>query len=62
MSKKSKTEKDYEDYNAAIEQKAQEEIENIRRKIRVVKKEAQEIGDSLQSNTEKATAEEQEKS
>ena len=53
MSKKSKIEKDYDEYNATIERKTQEEIEKIKNKIEQVEKEAEKVGKKLQTTQSK---------
>lgn len=50
MPNKPKLEEDYEEYNANIEAKAQEEIKKIRDKIKAVKAEAEKTGETLEAN------------
>lgn len=49
MSSKSKLEKDYDDYNKAVERKAEQEIQKIREDIRRAKKEAEKTGERLEA-------------
>jgi hypothetical protein len=62
MPKKPKIEKDYEEYNAAIECKTQEEIQKIKQKIAKVKKEAEKVGETLESKSGKNQPKTEEKS
>ena len=58
ISSEPKLEKDYQDYNQTIELKAQEEIKKIREKITMVKKEAEKIGETLESSLGEGQVEE----
>jgi hypothetical protein len=62
MSKKSKIEKDYDEYNATIEHKTQEEIKKIKNKIEQVKEEAEKVGEKLQPKATKYHSKGEEKS
>ncbi len=62
MSKKSKIEKDYDEYNAVIERKTQEEIEKIKNKIEQVEEEAEKVGLNLQPKAAKEPSKSEEKS
>ena len=62
MSKKSKIEKDYDEYNATIERKTQEEIKKIKTKIEQVEKEAEKVGDALETKAGKTQSKGDEKS
>jgi hypothetical protein len=62
MSKKTKIEKDYKDYNLTIEKKAQEEIKKIKIKVEHVMKEAKKVGETLESENQEGGSTKQEKS
>lgn len=62
MPKKPKIEQDYDEYNAAIEQKTQEEIKKIKAKIEQVQKEAEKVGETLEPKASKNQPKGEEKS
>ncbi|MGE5533120.1 MAG: hypothetical protein ACM3UN_02080 [Bacillota bacterium] len=51
--KKSEIEKEYNDYNLAIERKAQNEIKKIKERIDQLKKEAEKIGETIEFEGDK---------
>ncbi len=48
MPGKSKSQEDYENYNQAIERKAQEELRKIKEKIEAAKREAEKVGSTVE--------------
>jgi hypothetical protein len=62
MPKKTKIEQDYSEYTATIERKTREELNKINEKIERVKKEAEKVGEALESRVNKDESKEGEKS
>ncbi len=62
MSRKSKIEEDFDEYNAAIERKTQEEIKKIKNKIEQVEEEAEKVGKNLKPKATKSQSKGEEKS
>jgi hypothetical protein len=59
MSSRKKIEKDYVEYSKSIENKAKEEIQKIKEKVEIVRKEAEKTGENInQSSSEKCDFEE----
>ena len=59
MSSRKKIEKDYVEYSKSIENKAKEEIQKIKEKVEIVRKEAEKTGENInQPSSEKCDFEE----
>ncbi len=54
MSSKNKIEKDYKDFEACVEQLAEEELKIIDKKTREIKKQAEKVGDAVEADLAQA--------